>query len=549
MNMRPGPLGAESAPLNASALLVPHSVYTQFLKEGFRYVGRIKLAREGGPRPEPSASAPPAPEKDKDGNWRVKAVRCTSDGDVYIGRWARRMPRHVPLPCYARHPPPHAPRHAMPHAHSPPGPRPRDEHAGAQPPTPTTSTAARGAQATHRPPARPAHLPRASAPPPATTRACQRAPRSTRPLTPPARLFPPRPNPPPHPRSMKIPARTLRLESYMPPWMNVGRGAGVLEGNSTLLDFAASLGVIPSPSALRAGAAVRGRAANKTGLLAPRLRGDKEKGKFESLLSDFFSLFQSGSAQQQQQAPAAAEQEEQQLAAASEAPDADAAADAAAGRRLLELVGSDDRTNCSRGFPYSAIGQIQVVDNTGLYICTGTLIAPNKVLTAGHCVWNIRRGAFYYNLNYAPGRFRDGGNIVNPWGVVPWKSVTVFDSFKKNPATWDVAVVTLAKPLGSLTGYMGLAAGCGRNLQLTTAGYPQDKSPGTCMAATCMQRALDCENPTNPHVCDTKQGMSGSPLWDAKHRIRLIHVAGIDGLSENRATTLTQFLVNTVTKW
>jgi V8-like Glu-specific endopeptidase len=406
---------------------------------------------------------------------------------------------------------------------------------------------------------------------------------------------------------MKIPSRALKLESYMPPWMNINRAAGALEGNSTLLDFAASLGVIPSPSALRG----RARAANKTagagGMLAPRLRGDKEKGKFESLLSDFFSFFQSGGGQQKQQQQEDQEQDREAAPTAAEGADSH-------GRRLMqaralqELVGSDDRTNCSRGFPYSAIGQIQVceavplvhgvcargggglhapacalkarqrhqppaapnhplsntpahptssyppkpaqvVDNTGLYICTGTLIAPNKVLTAGHCVWNIRRGAFYYNLNYAPGRFRDGGNIVNPWGVVPWKSVTVFDSFKKNPATWDVAVVTLAKPLGSLTGYMGIAAGCGRNLQLATAGYPQDKSPGTCMAATCMQRALDCENPTNPHVCDTKQGMSGSPLWDAKHRIRLIHVAGIDGLSENRATTLTQFLVNTVSKW
>jgi hypothetical protein len=92
MDMRPGPLGAESAPLNVSALVVPSHVYTQFLKEGFRYVGRIKLAREGGPRPEPADKAAPAPEKDKDGNWHIKAVRCTSEGDVYIGRWVSISP-------------------------------------------------------------------------------------------------------------------------------------------------------------------------------------------------------------------------------------------------------------------------------------------------------------------------------------------------------------------------------------------------------------------------------------------------------------------------
>lgn len=85
MGARPGPLNAESAGGNASELLVPPSVVTQFIEEGFRYVGRIRLAHELGPRPEPALVQPP-PEKDVDGDWTAKAVRCTSDGDVYVGR-------------------------------------------------------------------------------------------------------------------------------------------------------------------------------------------------------------------------------------------------------------------------------------------------------------------------------------------------------------------------------------------------------------------------------------------------------------------------------
>jgi V8-like Glu-specific endopeptidase len=177
------------------------------------------------------------------------------------------------------------------------------------------------------------------------------------------------------------------------------------------------------------------------------------------------------------------------------------------------------------------------------------LIRPNKVLTAAHCVWNTKRNAFYYNLNFAPGRYRHDGKMVNPWGVVPWKSVTVFDAFKKDPSTWDVAVVTLSKNLGSVTGYMGMAAGCSSNTELTLAGYPQDQAQGTCMANTCKIPYLDCNALTNIHTCDTIMGMSGSPLWDNKNRIRMIHVAGIAGRPENRATMVTQFLVNTVSKW
>jgi V8-like Glu-specific endopeptidase len=219
-------------------------------------------------------------------------------------------------------------------------------------------------------------------------------------------------------------------------------------------------------------------------------------------------------------------------------------------RSLQEIIGTDDRQICpQRSFPWSAIGQIQVTDQSGLFICTGTLIRPDKVLTAAHCVWNTARNAFYQNLNFAPGRYNANGKVVNPWGVVPWKSVTILDSFKRNPSTWDVAVVTLQRPLGSTAGFMGMAAGCSSNTVLTVAGYPQDRSSGTCMSSTCRKATIACDAPTNSHTCDTVSGMSGSPMWDSRNRIRMIHVAGVEGQAENRATTLTQFLVNAIAGW
>jgi hypothetical protein len=105
MSNRPGPAGAESA---GGTEAVPPSVVSRFAAEGFKFVGRIRLAHEMGPRPQP-ADSQPEPEADHEGNWRIKAVRCTAEGDVYIGRralapHARAAPRmRAAPPCMRAH--------------------------------------------------------------------------------------------------------------------------------------------------------------------------------------------------------------------------------------------------------------------------------------------------------------------------------------------------------------------------------------------------------------------------------------------------------------
>jgi protease YdgD len=54
------------------------------------------------------------------------------------------------------------------------------------------------------------------------------------------------------------------------------------------------------------------------------------------------------------------------------------------------IVGSDDRQAIeSEDSPWQAIGQVNIAGTSVLRFCTGTLIAPNIVLTAAHCLMNI----------------------------------------------------------------------------------------------------------------------------------------------------------------
>jgi hypothetical protein len=84
-DLKPGPVGAESGGLELHT--IARDVISAFRAEGLRYIGRIRLARDVGPRPNVTTlgTVQQEPESDSHGNWLVRALRCTSAGDVYRG--------------------------------------------------------------------------------------------------------------------------------------------------------------------------------------------------------------------------------------------------------------------------------------------------------------------------------------------------------------------------------------------------------------------------------------------------------------------------------
>jgi hypothetical protein len=84
---KPGPHGAESGRPSGFVRLIDKAVINAFKNEGLRYVGRIRLARDLGPRPKNLGSNMRIPDASDDGSghWKVGTLRCTSDGDIYRG--------------------------------------------------------------------------------------------------------------------------------------------------------------------------------------------------------------------------------------------------------------------------------------------------------------------------------------------------------------------------------------------------------------------------------------------------------------------------------
>ncbi len=95
------------------------------------------------------------------------------------------------------------------------------------------------------------------------------------------------------------------------------------------------------------------------------------------------------------------------------------------------LGGADDRVLCKRlAWPFAPVAQLTVQDSSGELVCSGSLIGPDRLLTAAHCVWSTYERTFAGSLDAALGRYsgRNGASysFVDPYGVVAWSHVTIF---------------------------------------------------------------------------------------------------------------------------
>lgn len=201
---------------------------------------------------------------------------------------------------------------------------------------------------------------------------------------------------------------------------------------------------------------------------------------------------------------------------------------------LPGIKGEDDRVIVeSLEWPWSAV--VKVNRRTGGF-CTGVLVAPDKVLTAAHCLWLSRTDhwltpdVLHVVINYRRGDWTDDAAVVSytmgPDPALPREG-------ENAQLTLDWAVLTLAKPVGQP---IQLAAPgqdvVGPGEAMMQAGFSQDARHVPTMNRDCNIIGMVRGGALFLHDCDAVHGDSGSPLMivapDGSVRLVGIHSATVN---------------------
>jgi hypothetical protein len=113
-----------------------------------------------------------------------------------------------------------------------------------------------------------------------------------------------------------------------------------------------------------------------------------------------------------------------------------------AGRKLKIIFGTDNRFQVSGnpvGYPYRAVGRVLACRNGGCSQCSGALIGPRAVLTAGHCVHSGGPNGNWLtalsSVTFAPAEAcRDAAcsSVVRPYGAITATGITTYTAWTQS---------------------------------------------------------------------------------------------------------------------
>ncbi|MEL6774165.1 MAG: trypsin-like peptidase domain-containing protein [Pseudomonadota bacterium] len=165
--------------------------------------------------------------------------------------------------------------------------------------------------------------------------------------------------------------------------------------------------------------------------------------------------------------------------------------------------------------PWKGVGRVNIAAQSERSMCTGTLIAPDLVVTAAHCLYSDRTGRPHKpgNVHFVAG-WRRGTKVAHRKAA----ALTIHPSythgsdlsFEKIGA--DLALIRLEEAIPvEVAPAFRVSADVRRDLEMTLISYRQDR-------AHALTRQEGCEiNGARDSVlvlgCDVTFGASGSPVF------------------------------------